>query len=130
MAFAWASASCKSSRRSLTCAAPSPVRIFSSILGPKPLSFWIRPLLSAAARSAADVTFSFLCSSFTRLGPRPGMRSRSSSPAGSFAASCLRSGSSPVFTMSVIFSARSSPMPGISVRSLPPEWTSSAMGSG
>src|SRR5438034_899636 len=58
------------------------------------------------------------------------MRNRSSSPAGSLLASCLRSGSSPVVTMSVIFSARSSPMPGMSVRSFVPARTRSAIGSG
>src|SRR5438270_912287 len=41
------------------------------------------------------------------------MRSRSSRPAGSLRASCCRSGSAPLVTISVIFSARSSPMPGI-----------------
>src|SRR5439155_16764106 len=56
------------------------------------------------------------------------MRNRSSSPAGSLLASCLRSGSSPVVTMSVIFSARSSPMPGMSVRSLVPARTRAAIG--
>src|SRR6266700_7898847 len=58
------------------------------------------------------------------------MRNRSSNPAGSLLASCLRSGSSPVVTMSVIFSARSSPMPAMSVRSLVPARTRSAIGSG
>src|SRR6266705_3042744 len=38
-------------RRSPTCAWPIPARIFSSIFGPNPLSFWTRPLSSAAARS-------------------------------------------------------------------------------
>src|SRR5439155_1547775 len=58
------------------------------------------------------------------------MRNRSNSPAGSLLASCLRSGNSPVVTMSVIFSARSSPMPAMSVRSLVPARTRSAIGSG
>src|SRR5213592_2442253 len=50
--------------------------------------------------------------------------------AGSLLASCFRSGNSPVVTMSVIFSARSSPMPAMSVRSLVPARTRSAIGSG
>ncbi len=58
------------------------------------------------------------------------MRSKSSSPAGSLAASWVRSGSSPVVTMVVIFSARSSPMPEISVRSFAPARTTSASDSG
>src|SRR2546426_1100188 len=85
---------------------------------------------SAADLAEAEVTCSLSCSSLTRLGPRPGMRSRSSRPGGSWAASSLRSGSSPVVTIAVIFSARSSPMPAISVRSCVPERTTSARGSG
>src|SRR5207245_2915855 len=41
-------------RRSVTCACPRPARIFSSILGPKPLSFCTFPVSSTFAKSAAD----------------------------------------------------------------------------
>src|SRR5438874_1479647 len=46
------------------------------------------------------------------------MRSRSSRPAGSLRASCCCSGNAPLVTISVVFSGKSSPIPGISVRSL------------
>src|SRR6266581_158933 len=85
IARAYCSASCSTMRLWATAPPATPSRIFSSSLGPKPPSFAILPCSSASLRSATLFTFSTSWKSLTRLGPRPGMRNRSSRPGGTIA---------------------------------------------
>ena len=69
----------------------------------------------AAASSASRLSMpssAWIC--FARLGPRPGSRIIARTPAGIWLFSCSSSGSFPVSTISLIFPARSLPMPGSS----------------
>ena len=94
--------------------ASRPLWIFASFFSFMPGSERKRPSAMAFSRSSAEVTPSFLHTRLTPLGPSPGRRSSSSSPAGTSASSSSWYELWPVATSSWSFAAMPAPTPGTS----------------
>ena len=94
--------------------AASAASTFSSALLPKPFTSLSWPLSAALRRSSIELTPSWSCSSFARLGPRPGMRVTSTRPDGMRCLSLSAEGIEPVSSRASIFSAIVLPTPASS----------------
>ena len=94
--------------------AASAASTFSSAFLPKPGTSFSRPSSAAWRRSSSELTPSSSCSSFARLGPRPGMRVISTRPEGMRCFSLSAEGIEPVSSRASIFSAIVLPTPASS----------------